>query len=31
VLSHIRNSWGNQAAPVSEPDVARLRERQASR
>ncbi len=31
VLSHIRNIWGNQAAPVTEADVARLRARQASR
>jgi len=31
VLSFLRNSWGNQAAPVTESDVSHLRERQASR
>lgn len=31
VLSYLRNSWGNQSAPVTESEVSRLRERQASR
>lgn len=31
LLSYIRQAWGNQASPVSESDVSRLRERQASR
>jgi mono/diheme cytochrome c family protein len=31
VLSYIRQAWGNQAAPVTESDVSRLRENQASR
>ena len=31
VLTYIRQAWGNQAAPVTESDVSRLRERQASR
>lgn len=31
VLSYVRQSWGHQAALVTESDVSRLRERQASR
>ena len=31
VLSYIRQAWGNQATPVTESDVSRLREHQASR
>jgi cytochrome c553 len=31
VVSYIRQAWGNPAPPVTESDVSRLRERQASR
>lgn len=31
VLSYVRQAWGNQASLVTESDVSRLRERQASR
>ena len=31
VLSHVRNSWGNQAAPVTEFDVKQVRAGKAQR